>query len=90
MNHSNEMQHPKARIRINVDWRRRVAEQTPNRYVVVVHYNSLVHLSYSSADYIDLFLIHAPYPGKELRLATYKALQEAMQAGKIRSVGVSN
>jgi predicted oxidoreductase len=90
MRPSNEMQHPKARIRINVDRRRRVAEQTSNWCVVVVQYNSFVHLSCSSADYIDLFLIHAPYPGKELRLATYKALQEALQAGKIRSVGVSN
>jgi len=41
-------------------------------------------------DYVDLFLIHAPFPSKELRLATYKALQEAKAAGKIRSVGVSN
>lgn len=41
-------------------------------------------------DYIDLFLIHDPMSGTEKRLATYKALQEARQAGKIRSVGVSN
>ncbi|KAF8348293.1 NADP-dependent oxidoreductase domain-containing protein [Amanita rubescens] len=41
-------------------------------------------------DYIDLFLIHDPLSGSEKRLATYKALQEAKQAGKIRSVGVSN
>lgn len=41
-------------------------------------------------DYIDLFLIHDPYSGTERRLATYKALQEAKQAGKIRDVGVSN
>ncbi|KAJ3490919.1 hypothetical protein NLI96_g1070 [Meripilus lineatus] len=39
---------------------------------------------------IDLFLIHDPFSGKERRLATYRALQEAKQAGKIRSVGVSN
>jgi len=41
-------------------------------------------------DYIDLFLIHDPLSGKERRLATYKALQEAKAAGKIKSVGVSN
>ncbi|KAF9469954.1 NADP-dependent oxidoreductase domain-containing protein [Collybia nuda] len=41
-------------------------------------------------DYIDLFLIHDPFAGTERRLATYKALQEAKHAGKIRSVGVSN
>ncbi|KAF9452726.1 Aldo/keto reductase [Macrolepiota fuliginosa MF-IS2] len=41
-------------------------------------------------DYIDLFLIHDPFAGAERRLATYKALQEARESGKIRSVGVSN
>ncbi|KAG7098720.1 hypothetical protein E1B28_000633 [Marasmius oreades] len=41
-------------------------------------------------DYIDLFLIHDPLSGAEKRLATYKALQEAKAAGKIRTVGVSN
>jgi len=41
-------------------------------------------------DYIDLFLIHDPFAGKERRLATYKALQESKEAGKIRDVGVSN
>ena len=41
-------------------------------------------------DYIDLFLIHDPYSGKDRRLATYKALLEMKQAGKIRTVGVSN
>ncbi|KAL1717414.1 NADP-dependent oxidoreductase domain-containing protein [Schizophyllum commune] len=41
-------------------------------------------------DYIDLFLIHDPLSGKEKRLQTYKALLEAREAGKIRTVGVSN
>ncbi|EKM80657.1 hypothetical protein AGABI1DRAFT_37131 [Agaricus bisporus var. burnettii JB137-S8] len=40
--------------------------------------------------YIDLYLIHDPYAGTKRRLATYKALQDAKAAGKIRSVGVSN
>ncbi|KZT08439.1 Aldo/keto reductase [Laetiporus sulphureus 93-53] len=43
-----------------------------------------------SFEYIDLFLIHDPMSGKERRLQTYKALQEARRAGKIKSVGVSN
>jgi diketogulonate reductase-like aldo/keto reductase len=42
------------------------------------------------ADYIDLFLIHEPTSGKERRLATYRALLVARDAGKVRSVGVSN
>ena len=46
--------------------------------------------TYLSGDYIDLFLIHDPMSGRERRLQTYKALQEARAEGKIRSVGVSN
>jgi len=41
-------------------------------------------------DYVDLFLIHDPLSGKTKRLETYKALMEAKEKGKIRSVGVSN
>ncbi|KAH6914349.1 Aldo/keto reductase [Coprinopsis sp. MPI-PUGE-AT-0042] len=41
-------------------------------------------------DYVDLYLIHDPLSGKKRRLETYKALLEAKEAGKIRSVGVSN
>lgn len=43
-----------------------------------------------SKDYIDLFLIHDPFSGTERRLATYRALLDALKAGKIRTVGVSN
>lgn len=42
------------------------------------------------ADYIDLFLIHDPLSGPVKRIETYKALLEAKDKGKIRSVGVSN
>lgn len=40
--------------------------------------------------YIDLFLIHDPLSGKEKRLETWKALIQARDDGKLRSVGVSN
>lgn len=41
-------------------------------------------------EYIDLYLLHAPYGGKKGRLGAWKALVEAVEAGKIRSIGVSN
>ncbi|KAF7891707.1 hypothetical protein EAF00_008009 [Botryotinia globosa] len=41
-------------------------------------------------DYIDLMLIHAPYGGRDARKGAWKALVEAQEEGKIRSLGVSN
>ena len=41
-------------------------------------------------DYIDLYLVHAPYGGKTARNGTWRALVEAKNTGKIRSLGVSN
>jgi diketogulonate reductase-like aldo/keto reductase len=49
-------------------------------------------------DYIDLMLIHAPQPWDDFRggeyaagnLQAWRALEEAHQAGRLRSIGVSN
>ena len=41
-------------------------------------------------DYIDLYLLHSPYGGSEGRIGAWKALVEAVDAGKVRSIGVSN
>ncbi|KAL9093024.1 MAG: hypothetical protein Q9165_004162 [Trypethelium subeluteriae] len=41
-------------------------------------------------DYIDLYLIHAPFGGKSGRLGAWKALTEAVEEGKVKSIGVSN
>ncbi|KAF8336961.1 NADP-dependent oxidoreductase domain-containing protein [Cantharellus anzutake] len=41
-------------------------------------------------EYIDLYLIHDPYPGKTKSLGTHRPLLAAQKSGKIRSVGVSN
>ena len=38
-------------------------------------------------DYIDLYLLHQPYDDY---LGAWKALEEAYQAGKIKSIGISN
>lgn len=54
-----------------------------------------------NTSYIDLMLIHAPKPWEELfggsdknyfeeNLAVWKAMEEAVEAGQIRSIGVSN
>lgn len=40
--------------------------------------------------YIDLFLLHSPYGGKNARLASWRAVEDAIQDGEIRIGGVSN
>jgi diketogulonate reductase-like aldo/keto reductase len=47
-------------------------------------------LKVTGFDYVDLYLLHAPYGGKENRIGAWKALVEGVEAGKIRSIGVSN
>jgi len=39
-------------------------------------------------DYLDLYLIHWPVPGK--RLQTWRAMVELLESGKARAIGVSN
>ncbi|KAI5927685.1 aldo-keto reductase family 1 member E1 [Camillea tinctor] len=40
--------------------------------------------------YIDLFLLHSPYGGREARLTSWKAVEDAITDGEIKSGGVSN
>lgn len=40
--------------------------------------------------YIDLFLLHSPYGGKKARLESWKAVEDAIDNGEIKSGGVSN
>jgi diketogulonate reductase-like aldo/keto reductase len=47
-------------------------------------------LKKTGLDYVDLYLLHAPYGGKTGRLGAWKALTEAVEAGKVKSIGVSN
>ena len=43
-----------------------------------------------SLQYIDLLLIHSPLAGPKKRLETWKALQEAVDEGIVKSIGVLN
>lgn len=40
--------------------------------------------------YIDLFLLHSPYGGKTARLASWRAVEDAIDEGEIKTGGVSN
>ncbi|KAK3216068.1 hypothetical protein GRF29_8g2080407 [Pseudopithomyces chartarum] len=40
--------------------------------------------------YIDLFLLHSPYGGKHARLESWRAIEDAIDAGEIKIGGVSN
>lgn len=43
-----------------------------------------------NVDYVDLYLIHWPLPGKDLYVESWKAMIAAQKDGRIRSIGVSN
>lgn len=47
-------------------------------------------LAETKLEFLDLVLIHAPYGGSENRKGAWKALVECVEAGKVRSIGVSN
>lgn len=40
--------------------------------------------------YIDLFLLHSPYGGKKARLESWRAVEDAIEDGEIKTGGVSN
>ncbi|KAK5084266.1 hypothetical protein LTR05_005342 [Lithohypha guttulata] len=40
--------------------------------------------------YIDLFLLHSPYGGKQARLTSWRAVEDAVADGEIKIGGVSN
>ncbi|KAI0512812.1 2,5-diketo-D-gluconic acid reductase A [Xylaria bambusicola] len=47
-------------------------------------------LKTAEVDYFDLMLLHAPYGGSAARKGAWKALVEAAEEGKLRSIGISN
>ncbi|RYN29298.1 hypothetical protein AA0115_g5227 [Alternaria tenuissima] len=40
--------------------------------------------------YIDLFLLHSPYGGKQARLDSWRAVEDAIHDGEVKTGGVSN
>ncbi|KAK0336927.1 hypothetical protein LTS02_010608 [Friedmanniomyces endolithicus] len=40
--------------------------------------------------YIDLFLLHSPYGGKQARLDSWRAVEDAIKDGEVKTGGVSN
>ncbi|CCF35103.1 aldo/keto reductase, partial [Colletotrichum higginsianum] len=44
----------------------------------------------SGLGYVDLFLLHSPYGGKEARLTSWRAVEDAIDAGEVCMGGVSN
>ncbi|KAL6714209.1 hypothetical protein ACLMJK_008704 [Lecanora helva] len=54
-------------------------------------YNAVLEsLKLMKLDYIDLYLVHNPRSGPSGRHAAWLGLQDAVQAGKVKSIGVSN
>ena len=41
-------------------------------------------------DYLDLYLIHWPYPGQDLYVETWRRFEKLYADGRVRSIGVSN
>jgi len=44
----------------------------------------------SGLGYIDLYLLHSPYGGKEVRAECWRAIEDAIEERQVRSGGVSN
>lgn len=62
--------------------------ETPKTYDSTIE-SLQASLAKLQLDYVDLYLIHAPFPQTK-RLEQWKALVELQRQGKVRAIGVSN
>ncbi|RPA75489.1 putative aldo-keto reductase [Ascobolus immersus RN42] len=44
----------------------------------------------SQMGYVDLYMLHTPKGGREKRLECWRALEDAVESGEVRTIGVSN
>jgi len=63
-------------------------DQTPKTYESTIE-SLNTSLAKLKLDYVDLYLIHAPFPRAQ-RLEQWKALVELQRQGKVKAIGVSN
>jgi diketogulonate reductase-like aldo/keto reductase len=47
-------------------------------------------LQRSGLEYLDLYLLHSPYGGREKRRECWRAVEDAIEEGVVRCGGVSN
>ena len=61
-----------------------------NRYYDAARQSISQSVKKGGLGYVDLFLLHSPYGGTNARLESWRAVEDAVEAGEVRIGGVSN